>query len=129
MGGELNLTDFGTGARIYDGNRALSEPDEHSAGRVVHAHIVGILSQRYRAQRFEVITSVKRDGTVAAVRHGKHAFGDADTLGLVQSGYSVDDLTFVDVDNIDRIIAEFRDEQAASLNIDGEMIDAARHAG
>ena len=50
-------------------------------------------------------------------------------MGLVQSSYPIDGLTFVYVDDINRIIAKFRHEQAVLLRVNSKIIDAAGNTG
>src|SRR6266853_3027544 len=106
--------------RIDDGEAAIAVTGQHLAVARVDAHIVRIVAQVQYPARGEIVAAIEPHRAVAAVRDDKEVgpreIGDA--LRLIQAADAPDGLLLRQIDDIERVVADLRDEETLAVKID-----------
>ena len=95
----------------------------------VDANIVGIIAERDSARRGKVRGLEQPDRSVARVGD-QDDIGTrriADTLRLAQSGEPMQRHTGDDIDDVNRVVAEFGDDEPLASRVECHVIDPAAH--
>src|ERR1043165_8116881 len=131
MAVELNVADALAARRVDDAERSGAVAHVDAAGRRVVAHVVRVVGEfdaldSFIKRRVENVAGAAfRVGDVELVRFGNKA----DALRLAQAGDRVDAVARLEVYDLDRVVAERRDEEPLPFEIDGEVIDPAFNVG
>ena len=111
-------------------NRDLagSETNKDMAASRINAHVIRAITQRHDFAWSEIGVAEKADCPIAAVGDDNKSPPRyvGDTLRLSQTGYPAQHLLRREIDNIERVVAEFCNKQALTDKIDSEVIDQAR---
>jgi hypothetical protein len=92
----------------------------------IDAHIIRVIAERYDVARAEIDAAEEADFPVAAVRDDNEAKARdiADTLRLSQTRNPVHHFLLCKVDDIESVVAQFRNKQAVTDKVDRKMINA-----
>ena len=111
-------------------NRDLagSETNKDMAASRIDAHVIRVVAQRYGSAWAEIGVAEKADCPIAAVGDDNKSRPRyvGDTLRLSQTGYPAQHLLRREIDDIERVVAEFCNKQALTDKIDSEVIDQAQ---
>ena len=123
---EADVRNLAAACRIDDGECTTAVPHPNLVGCLVDTHVVGVLPELDPADRREAGTlkesyrAVRGVGDIQRIGRG-HV---ADTLRLLETGEPERDAVLLEVDHTDRVIAELRDKQPLSIQIDSQVVNA-----
>src|SRR5215469_11880099 len=126
---EADIRGLRQAPRIAHRKRTLAVTDQYALARCVDALIVGIVTEFDPLDRGQILARQHLHRAVTGIRH-KHPVGKRDiryALRLAQTGDPAQYFARRQIDHAEAVVAELGDEQALTLRIDAEMIDAAAH--
>src|SRR5262245_33118353 len=127
MPGELRLFEKLTGRRIDGSNRSASEPDVQSLGGSVVADVVRVVAELDVGRRPKIVGTEQLKAVALPIRYRDPlgVGGDRDPLWLAETRQTPEMRSGLEVEHLDRVVAECCDEQTLRRCVKGEVIDAA----
>ncbi len=128
MMGQFRIGHDLAGLGIDRGYSAAAIPDQHVVRPGIDTDIVGVVIERDLPMRRKIRALIEIDGAGIPRRDVQRiGRGDiAETLRLLLVLQVPDQLSHLEVDDADSVVAELGDEKALAPEVDREMIDPAR---
>src|SRR5690348_13331125 len=97
---------------------------------LLHAHVIRIVTEGDLAHGGELCATEEPHRTVTGIGdvQGIRGWLVPDSLRLLKSGEGLGHLALFQVDDADRVVAEFRDIEPLAFNVHCEVINASVHA-
>ncbi|MDQ2802898.1 MAG: hypothetical protein M3Y41_09520 [Pseudomonadota bacterium] len=116
--------------RIDHRKTAAAVADDHVAGPGIDADVIGVIAQRDRAHRSQILRPEHAHAAIPGIGDDHQVrFGRvSNALGLAQSGKATDDARGYKVDNVDGVVPELGDEEPLAPKVYRHVIDAALDA-
>ena len=126
MRGQVDVGHFGVRRRIDQCRSATAVSDNGQAGAWINANIVRVVTKRNAADWQEVPGAEQTDRSITCIgdQYDIGLFGIADTLRFAQSGYTVHRRARCEIDDVDRIVAQFRHDQPLARQIDRHVVNS-----
>src|SRR5262245_58495743 len=125
MRAQGNIRNLTAVRRLDHGEGAIAIADVKALGLHVETNVVRILAQIDASDAFKLFPYKHSQRPVPAARHvdGVARCHIANALRLLQVGDAVNDLSQIEVDNSNAVVAELGDEQSLAARIECQVID------
>src|SRR5689334_13318002 len=126
MSGQGNVLQRRPMHGVDDGERAVAISNQEMPAARVKTDIVGIVLELETPPGEKIASAEELDQAALRFRNRNQiSAGDiGDALGFAQSGEAVKQSAALNIDHVERAVAEFGDEQSAALQVDRHVIDA-----